>query len=65
MPLSVINTLYNMKMFLALKKEKKKRKRNRVNQLQHLVPYWLDIQPLNSTMIFYISVILNSICISL
>lgn len=24
MPLSVINTLYNMKMFLALKKEKKR-----------------------------------------
>lgn len=50
MPLSVINTLYNMKMFLALKKEKKKRKRNRVNQLQHLVPYWLDIQP---NLLFY------------
>lgn len=34
MPLSVINTLYNMQMFLVFKK--KRRERERRNQLQHL-----------------------------
>lgn len=49
MPLFVINTLYNIKMFI-LKKQKSKIKSNLVMTFT-LVSYWVDMQPLQSTII--------------
>lgn len=48
MPLFVINTLYNIKMFIL---KKQKSKISKLVMTFTLVSYWVDMQPLKSTII--------------